>query len=1428
MRKYRRKNNKIILVLIIAFTLFIGYAVLSKTIDIKGFAGFKKNTWKIVWDADSVEVTSGSTVDVTPIVNEEKNTVTYTAELALPGDFYEFTVDAVNEGSIDGVLSVNSLIPIVTDENGEIINLPEGLIYTIKYADGGELKKNHLLKTGERQKYRIRIEYDKDAENALDEQQISIETKVPYEQTNKDAIDRDTEKYTITFNPNGGDVDEATKKVVMELPIGELPTPTRMEYLFDGWYTELEEGTKIDENTIPDGNLTYYAHWTERVSTFDTGQNVNAKIKKLAGDTLPETRPYSVNDTSITSFERSNTAPDISQMTEDNIISSDDSENPIYAWFDNGTIYWWSEANSADLNADSSYLFNGMKSLANLSLDNLYSSSVTTLQGAFGGVGLTSLDLTKLDTSNVTNMGSMFSGTSFETLDLSKLDTSRVTNMSGMFSNADLNNIDLTKLDISNVTNMTAMFNWSKKTSFDLRSWDTSNVTDMTAMFASTTTTSINISGWNASKVTDMTTMFSSTTATSIDLSGMDVSKVTTFSGIFGGASKLKTVNISGLSFDSLTSLSGLFNTGCTELETINMSNVNTGSVTSMNNMFSNCPNLVSVDFDNINTSSIIDMSYMFLNCPSLEYLDLSDLDTLNVTNFSSMFLNCTGLKNINFAGFNTSKVTSMSAMFVNCSSLPSLDLSEFDIENVTDMSSLLVGCTSLTELNISNWDFYHCPYFNTYPSIGVYIFNSNDTCIKKIIVENATFAQSMYFAFGGLHTLEEISFKNSDASKVTNMSSLFLEDFALKNIDFTGIDTSNVTNMANMFYGCRSLTELDLSVLDTRSVTNMGTMFANCTGLTELDLSTFNTSSLTSVGGMFTGSNNLVKLNISNWDFRTLGSSSFLFSASMTKNIKEIVADNIILSTNNNMVFGGYDDSLEKISLKNINVSAASNLYQMLAYHPNLTDVDISFAGTTNNITNISRMFASDSSLVTVDLSGLKTPNVTDMSLIFDGCTSLESIDFSVLDTRNVTSLSCLFYGCSNLLLVNLNINTGNVTTTTGMFRGCEHLLSVNLSSFDTRNITTMDSMFYGCSSLTSIDMSTFNTQSLTDMGELFSGCTSLQSIVFGNNFDTSNVVRMFGLFSNCSSLTSLDLTSFDTSSLTSVGSSAVNSGMFEGCTNLSTVYVSSLFTVANVTGSGRMFYDCVSLVGGAGTVYDANHIDKAYAHYDGGSSDPGYFTEKGKVSIIYNANGGTGSMSTQRVNSAVSNTLSSNTFTREHYVFTGWNTSSNGSGTPYGNGATIPANTINKYLNLYAQWALHGWIFVNESTSTSLEDQQWSYYNTGIRIENGFHVLPDTYGDSRLYYIVDGIAQLGWVKDSSDNWFYFSKSDADGNGYVDCGAYANGTYEIDGVNYTFDENGICINPFNNTGHYINSNQSAMRQKDIDLIKKYFSGYIY
>ena len=69
----------------------------------------------------------------------------------------------------------------------------------------------------------------------------------------------------------------------------------------------------------------------------------------------------------------------------------------------------------------------------------------------------------------------------------------------------------------------------------------------------------------------------------------------------------------------------------------------------------------------------------------------------------------------------------------------------------------------------------------------------------------------------------------------------------------------------------------------------------------------------------------------------------------------------------------------------------------------------------------------------------------------------------------------------------------------------------------------------------------------------------------------------------------------------------------------------------------------------------------------------------------ITFNANGGTGSMSSKTLSVGSSITLPSNTFTRSGYEFVGWNTNSYGTGTSYTDGQTItPLGNI----SLYAQW--------------------------------------------------------------------------------------------------------------------------------------------
>ena len=73
----------------------------------------------------------------------------------------------------------------------------------------------------------------------------------------------------ITLNANGGifkfDGSHITTEVrVAGEPVDELPTPTRLNYDFVGWYTALTGGVRITElSIVPSFNVIYYARWVQ-------------------------------------------------------------------------------------------------------------------------------------------------------------------------------------------------------------------------------------------------------------------------------------------------------------------------------------------------------------------------------------------------------------------------------------------------------------------------------------------------------------------------------------------------------------------------------------------------------------------------------------------------------------------------------------------------------------------------------------------------------------------------------------------------------------------------------------------------------------------------------------------------------------------------------------------------------------------------------------------------------------------------------------------------------------------------------------------------------------------------------------------------------------------------------------------------------------
>ena len=120
----------------------------------------------------------------------------------------------------------------------------------------------------------------------------------------------------------------------------------------------------------------------------------------------------------------------------------------------------------------------------------------------------------------------------------------------------------------------------------------------------------------------------------------------------------------------------------------------------------------------------------------------------------------------------------------------------------------------------------------------------------------------------------------------------------------------------------------------------------------------------------------------------------------------------------------------------------------------------------------------------------------------------------------------------------------------------------------------------------------------------------------------------------------------------------------------------------------------------------------------------------------ITFNANGGVGEMAAQSFEVGVDTALNANTFTRENYKFTGWNTAADGSGATYADEGAIFELTGD--MTLYAQWQFwNGW-------STDVSGKQ--YYKDGELQKTGWTVIDGEtyYLDTETGYAATGITTL------------------------------------------------------------------------------------
>ena len=186
----RKQDSMKTTILLLIIVIGLGYAILQSNLSINGTSSIDNPTWDVHWE--NVQVASGSVtgsnVVTAPTIDSARTTVAYSVILPTPGTYYEFTVDAVNSGTLDAMVeSIDSKL------NGSTITtLPEYLSYTVTYFDGTPLVVNHELKASTQEKYKVKIKYRDDitlSQIPSTDQTLSLQFTVKYKQASDDAIE---------------------------------------------------------------------------------------------------------------------------------------------------------------------------------------------------------------------------------------------------------------------------------------------------------------------------------------------------------------------------------------------------------------------------------------------------------------------------------------------------------------------------------------------------------------------------------------------------------------------------------------------------------------------------------------------------------------------------------------------------------------------------------------------------------------------------------------------------------------------------------------------------------------------------------------------------------------------------------------------------------------------------------------------------------------------------------------------------------------------------------------------------------------------------------------------------------------------------------------------------------------------------------------
>ncbi len=146
----KKNYKKIILagLVVAVLSVTIGFAALSTSLNISGTTTAKSNSWNIAFT--NIANKAGVTPSTQPTISG--TSLTYAVSLTQPGQYYQFTVDVKNSGTLPAKLST---APTITGTSSYIT-------HTVTYSDGTAVKAGDTIAAGATKTLKVKVLYRTD------------------------------------------------------------------------------------------------------------------------------------------------------------------------------------------------------------------------------------------------------------------------------------------------------------------------------------------------------------------------------------------------------------------------------------------------------------------------------------------------------------------------------------------------------------------------------------------------------------------------------------------------------------------------------------------------------------------------------------------------------------------------------------------------------------------------------------------------------------------------------------------------------------------------------------------------------------------------------------------------------------------------------------------------------------------------------------------------------------------------------------------------------------------------------------------------------------------------------------------------------------------------------------------------------------------